>query len=99
MSVRVAEFDQLREQLQAKLLDYLRIKGVQVVSNGDTKFRCINPAHADAHPSAHIVPRTDGKYWCCFSCLNEDELVWTDRGLVRIGDVAVGMNVLSHTGA
>ena|GEM_PF-2017774 len=43
----------------------LRIAG-RAVPNERGWFRC--PRHPDANPSAHVVPSSNGRAWCCFGC-------------------------------
>lgn len=68
MSVRIHDFEILREQIQARLVDYLTQKSVQFLDNGQRRFRCITGTHEDAHPSANIIPRSRGIMWKCHAC-------------------------------
>jgi len=60
------------------------------------RFLGLCPFHNEKSPSFSVDP-VDGLYYC-FGCLDEDEPVWTDRGLIRIGDVGLGDRVLGVDG-
>ncbi|MET0529928.1 MAG: CHC2 zinc finger domain-containing protein, partial [Microvirga sp.] len=61
-------YDEQRfERIRARnpLRDYLARIGVKVDQQGF--FLCVNPAHSENTPSAHITPRDPDK-WICFGC-------------------------------
>ena len=58
----------VKEQLQDKLIDYLKRQGIEVATNGSQKFSCINPKHNDSSPSANIIPGTSEREWKCHGC-------------------------------
>lgn len=58
----------VKEQLQDKLIDYLKRQGIEVATNGSQKFNCINPKHNDSNPSANIIPGTSEREWKCHGC-------------------------------
>ena len=58
----------VKEQLQDKLIDYLKRQGIEVATNGSQKFSCINPKHSDSSPSANIIPGTSEREWKCHGC-------------------------------
>lgn len=58
----------VKEQLQDKLIDYLKRQGIEVATNGSQKFSCINPKHNDGNPSANIIPGTSEREWKCHGC-------------------------------
>jgi len=86
----------LIEQGRLYLREYLEQQGVEFKRNG--KFSCIHPDHDDNDPSASIIPRSDGEMAHCFGCLDEKEPIWTDRGLISIGDIEQGNWIITHTG-
>lgn len=74
------------ETVKGYLEDYLRGKGI------DTRkpFRCLNPEHADKHPSMSY--KRDGKncYCKCFSCgakYSLIDLIGIDYGLTDVGEM------------
>lgn len=54
-------------KLKAKLPDYLREHGIDVVEG--KKFKCFNPEHSDKSPSMSVFKADNGSIICkCFSC-------------------------------
>ena len=70
--------------------DYVRLKP----SGG--RFKGLCPFHNEKSPSFSVDP--DQGLFYCFGCLDEDEPIWTDRGLIRIGSVRPGDRVLGLNG-
>lgn len=56
------EFEQTRDYLKSKIGEYLRDKGINI----NAKFRCLNPAHPDMHPSMSYNIQNHTVH--CFSC-------------------------------
>tara|TARA_Y100000034_G_scaffold118213_1_gene158660 strand:+ start:333 stop:2111 length:1779 start_codon:yes stop_codon:yes gene_type:complete len=83
-----------------KITEYLSGKGHNPLGNagaGKLKYCC--PIHkGDNDPSFFVY--TDSKYenFYCFGCIEENELIWTSDGLIRIADVNVGDLVLDQFG-
>lgn len=51
-----------------------------------SEWEALCPFHKEKTPSFKVNPSG----FICFGCLDEDEPVWTDKGLKRIGDIATG---------
>jgi DNA primase len=62
MSENRQNLDAIKERIKSYLPMYLTAMGVNV----NKQFRCINPDHQDATPSAGLVPDTN--LFHCFSC-------------------------------
>ena len=54
--------EEAKEEVKSRLEEYLRAKGIDT----SRKFRCLNPAHADEHPSMSYDPQRQIAH--CFSC-------------------------------
>jgi DNA primase len=57
------EFEQYKEQVKEYLTQYLQMRGI----NTTKSFKCINPGHADKHPSCSIN-KHNTKFGHCWSC-------------------------------
>ena len=84
------------------ITDYLTKKGHQPakrMSGGKISYCCPLPDHKEKKPS--FVVYTQGPYqnFYCFGCLHENELIWTENGLVRIGDIKQGDLVWDYQGS
>lgn len=83
--------EQARDIVKSYLPDYLRGIGIKPIKN--RAFNCLNPDHADRHPSMFYVER-DGygnKYYChCMSCgakYDIFDLIGIEYGLSEKKDV------------
>ena len=61
-----------------------------------SRYMALCPFHDEDTPSFSLSP--DKNLYYCFGCLEEHEPVWTERGLVPIGQVQVGDGVLGLDG-
>ena len=96
MTIKVQMLDESIKDIKGHLKDYLDIQGVE---NSNGRFICINPDHADTHPSATIFNDDNGgQHLKCWSCLPYHEKVKTDNGYIPIGEINVGDNVLTKNG-
>ena len=82
------------------VLDALKIehkrKGDELVA------RCISGQHLDKTPSwsVHTEPGAENNgLHSCWSCVEENEEIWTPNGLVKISMLSVGDHVLQHDGS
>ncbi len=84
--------DDLRRQadIVRVINDYVTLK-----KKGTNWMACC-PFHQEKTPSFSVNPSKDIFY--CFGCLEENELVWTQRGLKPIGEVRAGTFVLDKYG-
>jgi DNA primase len=96
MTMKVQMFDESIKDIKGHLKDYLDIQGVE---NLNGRFICINPDHADTHPSATIFNDDNGgQHLKCWSCLPYYEEVKTTNGNIPIGNISIGDNVLTRNG-
>jgi len=63
---------------------------------GGDRFKACCPFHDEKTPSFNVS--RDKGFYKCFGCLDEDELIWTERGLRRIGAAEIGERVLDQYG-
>ncbi len=69
--------------------------GIRTHRVSPSRTRILCPFHRDTDPSCVLY---DDQRFHCFGCLEENEPVWTSRGLRPIGDLEVGEHVLDHQG-
>jgi DNA primase len=60
--LRIKNFDQVVEELQPHLADYLNEQGIDTSRH----FKCLNPKHSDKTPSCHMLPGNVKAY--CQGC-------------------------------
>jgi len=66
-----SEIRNVELQIKKKLVEYLRLHGINVPARGTGKFRCINylqHSHEDKNPSASIKNSPTNPYFTCFAC-------------------------------
>jgi len=90
------DINDLKERGRPYLQEYLTEKGIEFNKNG--LFSCIHPDHDDSNPSCGIIPASNGEEFHCLGCLDENEHIWTEKGLVPIGKIEVGDKVYSIDG-
>lgn len=76
--------EQAREAVRARTEEYLSVKGIQL----NKPFRCLNPAHDDAHPSMRYDPNRKKVH--CFACgadYDIFDLIGIDHGLSEPRDI------------
>lgn len=96
MTMKVQMFDESIKDIKGHLKDYLDIQGIE---NSNGRFICINPDHADTHPSATIFNDDNGgQHLKCWSCLPYHEEVITPGGYRPIGSINVGDSVYTIDG-
>jgi len=88
---------------EKKITDFLQEMGIlPVKKSGDRViYRC--PIHSgDNDPSFIVYPvGTKGRNYQtyhCFACIEENELIWTSKGLEKIVDIKIGDKVLDIYG-
>lgn len=91
--MHVYEFEDVVNKLKPFLSEYLQEKGIDTTG----KFTCLFPDHEDSTPSCNIVGNEEPRFFC-HGCLDEDELIWTKKGLIPIKDIKFGTQVLTHLG-
>ena len=97
MTMKVQMFDESIKDIKSHLKDYLDIQGVD---NSNGRFICINPDHADTHPSATIFNDDNGgQHLKCWSCLPYHEDIITSNGNIPIGDISIGDFVYTIDGS
>jgi hypothetical protein len=84
-----------------KITDYLRSKGINPDGperNGKLFYKC--PIHTGDNTPSFVVYTQSGEFenFWCYGCLDADEVIWTPRGLVRIGNIQIGDDVLDVAG-
>jgi hypothetical protein len=92
LSQRVAHIEE-----HVRVVELLHVLGVDYNESARNKICCIFPDHPEKTPSMKVYPETDSVY--CFGCLDPQEPVWTPGGLVPIGELAPGDEVLTIEGA
>ena len=66
MTIKVQIFEESIKKIKGRLKDYLDLQGQDFFGN---RYVCINPDHADKHPSASIYTDDNGgEHLKCFSC-------------------------------
>lgn len=63
---KIENYDNLRASLKPFLRRYLEERFVEI--DGKGRFRCINPAHKDDHPSCFLIPDSNEEAFQCFAC-------------------------------
>ena len=93
MRNKLANLDEVIQKLRGFLPQYLDEFGIDTKNN----FSCLNPKHEDSNPSMSCSQNPENAY--CFSCLEENELIWTtDGGLKRMKDLSTSDFVLDLYG-
>jgi intein/homing endonuclease len=64
----------------------------------DKPVMVLCPFHVEQNPSCRIYPEDDPPQVHCYSCIPLNERIVTKRGLIKIGDVKLGDQVLTHRG-
>lgn len=76
--------EQARDAVRAQTENYISAKGIRL----DKPFRCLNPAHDDAHPSMRYDPKRKKAH--CFACGADYDifnLIGIDHGLTEPRDI------------
>ncbi|MFA5048424.1 MAG: CHC2 zinc finger domain-containing protein [Patescibacteria group bacterium] len=86
------------------IVELMKEYGIKLESKSTGQFshRTFCPFHkgkngnTERTPSMFVSEQTNS--FCCFGCLEENTLIWTDSGLKQISDVKIGDIILSHNG-
>lgn len=81
-----------------KIVEHLASEHIFPAREYIGRFVYTCPLHADKSPSFYVFDDGDYQTFKCFGCLHEDELVWTNRGLIRIYDVKIGDMIINING-
>jgi DNA primase len=92
MSIPDEKIDEVRTaaDLVEVAEDYVQLK------QSGSRYMGLCPFHNEDTPSFSVDP--DQNLYYCFGCLDEDERIWTQDGLTRMGAVEVGDTVLGING-
>lgn len=83
------------------ITSYLSSLGINPVHEHEDKsiYLCPFPSHNETKPSFTVYKKDDGhEDFYCFGCLEEKEKIWSNRGLINIGDINVGDCVVDING-
>lgn len=82
------------------LVDYLSKRGHYPVRDQGNRLAYTCPIHGpETNPSFYVFLHKEYPYYHCFGCLDENEPIWTEKGLTPIKDVSIGDFVFTHRGS